>query len=227
MLLTASILGFTSCGEDSTEGYTRITYYPKLEVQGEDVIFLAVGDTYVDPGCTAILNGEDVTDQIETTSTVNTAEAGIYGVYYKSTNADGFDVNASRTVYVADETPSLIRNGIHTTLAGTQRLWLSSGAIVPFSGYDIIILQTEPGIFYITDFMGGYYDQRVGYGSNYAMAGTFQLNPDNTITALTSSVPGWGDSMDYLNNGKVDPATGQISYELGYAALMEYSIIID
>ncbi|MBN2635743.1 MAG: DUF5012 domain-containing protein [Prolixibacteraceae bacterium] len=222
-----AIAGLSGCDEETTAGLTEITYYPTLEVLGEPVIFVDLGDTYVDTGAVAILNGEDITDEIEIISNVNTAEAGVYSVNYKVLNDEGFAVTGSRTVYVADPTPSIISSGVHTTAVGTQRFWLSSGAIVPFSGYEIVILQTAPGEFYITDFMGGYYDQRVGYGSNFAMEGTFKVNEDNTITALSSFVPGWGDSLDYLSEGTVDPVTGQISYKLGYAGLMEYTIIIN
>lgn len=221
------VIGMTSCKDVTTEGFTDITYYPKLTVLGEETVLVNKGDSYQDAGATADLNGEDVSDEIETVSDVNTAEAGVYSVNYKIVNPDGFAVTASRTVYVADPTPSPIRNGVHTTLDGTFRFWLSSSAIVNFSGFDVTILQIEPGVFYITDFMGGYYDQRVGYGSNFAMGGTFRVNEDNTITLLTSYVPGWSDSADYLKDGTVDPVTGQITYKLGYAALMEYTIFID
>ncbi|MCS2955955.1 DUF5012 domain-containing protein [Bacteroides thetaiotaomicron] len=34
------------------------------------------------------------------------------------------------------------------------------------------------------DFLGGWYDQRAGYGPDYAMVGKFELNDDNTITPL-------------------------------------------
>lgn len=228
--LLVFILGIgmmTGCDDDSTGGWTRITYYPTLTMLGEESVITELGTEYVDAGCTADLNGEDVTDQIEIVSTVDTDVAGVYSVTYTATNDDGFSVTQTRTVYVADPTPSIISTGMHTTLAGTQRFWYSSEAVVAFSGYEVLILQVEPGVFYISDFMGGYYDQYVGYGSNYAMTGYFQLNDDYTLTAISSSVAGWGDSMDYLSDGSVDPETGQITYKLGYASLMEYTIIMD
>lgn len=227
LLSVLTIVGLGSCDDESTAGYTGITYYPILEVLGESSIILDIGTTFVDPGYYAELNGEDVTDQVEVVSNVNTAVGGVYSVSYKITNEDGFSVSGSRTIYVKDPTPSIIYSGIHTTAPGTFRFWLSSGAVVNFSGFEILILQTEPGVFYISDFMGGYYDQRVGYGPAYAMTGYFQLNDDNTITPLSGFVAGWGDSYDYLKDSSVDPVTGQITYKLGYAGLMEYTIILN
>lgn len=223
LLVTA---GLSSCDEDTTAGYTDITYYPTLEVLSTDTI-VNKGADYVDPGVYAELQGEDVTDQVQVTSNVDLSEAGIYTISYDITNDDGFTVSKSRTVYVADPTPSVISSGMHTVQEGTHRIWFSSGARVDFNGYDIIILQTEPGVFYISDFMGGYYDKRAGYGSGYAMQGYFELNEDNTITPISSLVPSWGDSMDEMTSSSVDPVTGQISYVMEYAGLMEYNIIMN
>ncbi len=227
MVLALAAILFYACENNTTEGFTRVTYYPTLELKGEPSIIVSKGEAYVDAGYSAMLNGVDVNDQVEVTTDLDTNTPGVYTINYKITNEDGFFVSDSRTVYVADPTPSIIATGIHTTLEGTQRYWFSSEAVVPFSGYDILILQIAPGEFYISDFMGGYYDQRVGYGSAYAMTGTFKLNADNTITALSSSVAGWGDSMDGLTDGYVDPETGQITYKVAYAGLMEYTIIMN
>lgn len=216
-----------ACDDESTAGYTRITYYPTLEMLGEESYIIDLGSNFEDPGVKADLNGTDVTDQVKVSSDLDVNTAGVYHITYSVTNEDGFSASKTRTIYVADPTPSIISTGMHTVLPGTQREWFSSGAIVPFDGFQILILQVAPGEFYISDFMGGYYDQRAGYGSNYAMTGHFKLNADNTITAIDSYVPGWGDSMDYLKDGVVDPVTGQISYKLGYASLMEFTIIMN
>ncbi|WP_201300896.1 BT_2262 family domain-containing protein [Sunxiuqinia indica] len=227
MVFLLAIVGLSSCEDETTEGFTDITYYPTLEVLGEPEIMITVGSTYEDAGVVAELNGEDVTDQVEVTSNVDTSTGGVYSVNYKIENEEGFFVTGSRTVYVADPTPSIISTGIHTTAEGTKRFWFSSEAVVNFSGYDILIFQVEPDVFYISDFMGGYYDQRVGYGPGYAMNGYFKLNDDNTITPISSIVPAWGDSMDAITSSSVDPTTGQITYVMEYAGLMEYTIIIN
>lgn len=73
------------------------------------------------------------------------------------------------------------------------------------------VTKAAPGIFYVSDMMGGYYDQKAGYGSSYAMTGYFQLLADNSLVLLSSSVEGWGDSATGFKDGKYDPATGEIS----------------
>jgi hypothetical protein len=227
LLIMLVFSGLTSCDDDTSAGLTSITYYPSIELLGDEEVYAAIGADYVDAGVYAELDGVDVTEDVVTVSTVDTSVGGVYSVTYAITNEDGFSASTSRTVYVYDSTPSIISTGIYTTQTGTERYWYSSEAIVSFSGYEILILQTEPGVFYISDFMGGYYDQYAGYGDSYAMTGYFQLNDDNTLSAISSYVSGWGDSMDYLSDGSVDETSGEITYKLGYASLMEYTIILD
>ena len=37
---------------------------------------------------------------------------------------------------------------------------------------------------------------------------------------MYSHVNGWGDGLDYIQNGKWDEATGTLSYESGYAGVI-------
>lgn len=222
MFLLVSVI---SCEEESA-GLSTITHYAEITLKGPSTVVVPLGSTYEEPGYTAMEGETDVTDQVEVESNVNPNQAGVYQVVYRAVNQDGFASTNSRTVLVYDTTPSIIESGLHTVAEGTNRTW-ADGTVVPFSGYEIVILQTEPGVFYISDFMGGYYDQRVGYGPDYAMTGTFKLNADNTLTPLSSFVPGWGDSMDAMISSSVDPETGQIRYAIEYAGLMTFNIIIN
>ena len=88
------------------------------------------------------------------------------------------------------------------------------------------VTKAAPGIFYVSDMMGGYYDQKAGYGSSYAMTGYFQLLADNSLVLLSSSVEGWGDSATGFKDGKYDPATGEISYVVNYATSMDFVITL-
>jgi len=227
LLFTLLSMTFTGCEDETTAGFTRITYYPVLKMQGDAVVILDKGATFNDPGAIAELNGEDISDQINVNSDLNTNEPGIYHITYSAVNEDGFSVSSTRTIYVADPTPSIITSGVHTVAVGTHRVNNSNGAVTNYSGYSIIILQIEPGVFYTSDFMAGYYDQHVGYGSSYAMTGHFQLNDDSSITPLDSFVAGWGDSMDGMSSGAVDPETGQITYSLSYADFLDFNVIIN
>ncbi|KAA6320229.1 hypothetical protein EZS27_029971, partial [termite gut metagenome] len=131
------------------------------------------------------------------------------------------------TIIVYD--PDVITDlaGTYTTAEGSYRYWLSTGVIVPFSGYKINISYIVPGIFYISDYMGGYYDQRAAYGAAYAMKGYFKLNVDNTLDALSGDIAGWGDSFDSFENGKYDPDSGSLYWELGYGGSMVFYITLN
>ena len=228
-LVISVIIGLTGCDEETTDGFTSVTYYAALEMQGDETVYVNLGDNYEDAGCTAVMQGEDVTDQIIVESNVNTSVGGEYTINYNISNVDGFSSSASRTVYVFDTTPSVISNGFYTVQDGTNRIYTDDDGVATktdFSGYMLLIYQVSPGVFSISDFIGGYYAQFKDYGSDYAMTGTFQLNEDNTITPLSSLVPGWGDSLDYLKDSSVDPSTGEITYDLGYASSMNFHVIL-
>jgi len=229
-LVLSVIIGLSSCDNETTDGLTSITYYATLEMQGEDTVYVSLGDDYEDAGCTAVMQGEDVSDQIVTVSNVDTNTGGEYSVTYSVTNEDGFSSSVSRVVFVFDTTTSVISNSFYTVQDGTSRTYTDSdtgeSTTTEFSGYSILIYQTSPGVFYISDFLGGYYDKYKDYGSAYAMTGTFQLNEDNTITLISSSISAWGDSLDYIENGKVDPSTGEISFDLSYAGVITSHIIL-
>lgn len=223
--ITFLLLSVVSCEEDSA-GLSRITHYAEIILEGESTVVVPLGSNYEELGFTALEGETDVTDQVVVNDNINTSQAGVYNVTYSAVNGDGFASSVTRTVLVYDTTPSIIESGIHIVGQGTNRTW-SDGTVVPFSGYEVVILQTEPGVFYISDYMGGYYDQRVGYGPDFAMTGYFQLNQDNTITPISSHVAGWGDSMDGMTSSSVDPETGVITYTIGYAGSMDFNIIIN
>ncbi|WP_439185600.1 BT_2262 family domain-containing protein [Carboxylicivirga taeanensis] len=231
ILLFLVVLGlagsFISCDDDTTGGLTGITYYPVITLEGEQSMIVGLNEPFVDPGYSADLNGEDITGDVVVDSNVDVTKAGLYTIRYSAVNEDGFERAVVRDIYVADLTPSPIETGYHAVLEGTHRIYDGSKR-TDYSGYDILFLQTEPGVFYVSDLMAGYYDQRVGYGSNYAMNGYIRLNDDNTIELISSSVPGWGDEADYMADGVFNPATGQISWTISYVGgLIIFNVILD
>ncbi|MCC8197588.1 MAG: DUF5012 domain-containing protein [Tannerellaceae bacterium] len=218
------ILG--SCS-DSTEGYTRITYYPTITILGETVTQAPIGTTYVDEGATAVEGETDITSSIVTTGNVNTSEIGIYYITYSATNVDGFSSSVTRTVGVYDPDIDIDIAGEYTVADGTYRLTISSEAEVPYSGYPVTITEIAPGLYTITDFLGGYYQYGTGYGSAFAMAGSFRLHTNDTITPLSSYVSGWGDEMDEMIDGKYDRTTGTISWGIAYAGSMIFYVTLE
>jgi hypothetical protein len=44
---------------------------------------------------------------------------------------------------------------------------------------------------------------------------------------MSSYIAGWGDSLDYLNDGVYDPETGTISYSVSYAGQIFMDIVLN
>jgi hypothetical protein len=89
--------------------------------------------------------------------------------------------------------------------------------MVNFPGYKVAVTKVAPGFFYVSDFFGGYYDQKAAYGATYAMTGYVKLNPDNTIGVVSSSIKGWGDSLTGLAGGVYNPTEKSLYWEAGYS----------
>ena len=231
LMLGMTVLGFTSCNDDEDAlTDTVVTYYVNLDMQGSSFVEVPIGTSYTDAGCLATENGEDVTSKIVTTGLddIDVNVAGLYYVTYSATNKDGFENSVTRTVAVCDPSITTDISGSWTTQAGTHRnYYYDDGRIVTtaFPNYSISIRRDAPGIFHVSDYLCGYYDQRAGYGSNYAASGYIQLLEDNTLVMLSSYVPGWGDSLDYFE-GTYDPETETISFYEIYAGSMDFEITL-
>ncbi|MDR0750857.1 MAG: DUF5012 domain-containing protein [Tannerellaceae bacterium] len=220
MVCALGLITMTSCESDSTAGFTRITYYPTFTLLGESTELVPVGASYTDAGVVVMEGENDITSTVITNSNVNTEEIGVYAVTYTANNVDGLPGSARRTVVVYNPEISTDISGSYTTVGETRRV--SGTTETPFSDYSISISQIAPGVFYCSDYMGGYYDQRAGYGSAYAMKGYFKLNADNSIEIISGDVAGWGDSYNYLSDAKYDAETESIYWELGYVTFSFY-----
>lgn len=215
LLITMAFVGiamiFNSCTDDSTEGLTRITYYPELTLEGDKTLYLDKGASFTDPGYTAILNGEDVSDQVEISTNLNTNKSGIYTISYSIVNADGFSSSASRKIIVTDPNDAI--EGIYYTDPESYRLY--NGAQVAYgNSFTILILNNGDGTYNVDDLLGGWYCQRAGYGSDYAMQGIISVSADGSIEMLASYVPGWGDTATGMTDGKFEDGT--ITWNLEY-----------
>lgn len=238
MMLGMSVLGFTSCNDDEDQlTDSRLTYYVNLELQGDEMMLVPLGTTFNDPGVKATLAGEDFSSRVTVSGAddVDVNTVGFYDITYSGVNDDGFSASVSRTVVVYDPSVTATIEGTYSTdMAATKY----GAAKNPFSAYaaaygntsqcvGITFSQFAPGIFYCNDLFGGWYDQIRGYGANYDMTGYVCLNPDNTITLLSSYIKGWGDGLDYIEDGVYNPETGQISYSLSYAGQIFMDMVLN
>ena len=223
MLALAATFGLSSCSDDEFTD-TKVTHYVSFDLTEGENYALPVGSTYKDPGYKAMEGTEDVTAHVKVDGTVDGSTVGYYPITYSAVNKEGYSASITRNVFVYNPAVTTDISGTYTTQAGTQRDY--GGKKTAFSGQTIVLKEVAPGIFSVSDFFGGYYDQRAGYGSAYAMTGYVAINADNTLTALYGHVSGWGDSYNSFS-GSYDPATKTVKLTVAYAGVMTFDIILN
>ena len=194
LMLCLSSFALTSCNDDNDElTDAKVTYYPTLEIQGAKFVEVPIGTTYTELGCKGTLRGKDCTASIVTSGSVDTNKPGLYSIVYSYTNTEGY----------------ITRADTYVNLVGKKNNY-------PIANNTIKITKKASGIFYISDFMGGLWNQTFGNGTACDMSGYIQLLADNSIVMLSSYCSAFDNGADEITNGKYDPATGKISYEMSY-----------
>jgi hypothetical protein len=228
-LIVFCTLFLYACDKE-TENLSRSTYYVEFEIIGDNPVILQVGVPYEDAGAIAREQGKDVTSKMITKTNVNFEEMGMYVVEYSHTNVDGLTSRAVRDVIVCNPNVTTDLSGRYTGQDGTQRKTVSTGAIIEYPGFHSTISYLAPGFFYINDFLGGYYAERVYPNYGYAMmgmSGYFALNEDNSISLISSHINAWDDGLDKFENGKYDPDTEIVSWDATYGGgSMIFTVIL-
>jgi hypothetical protein len=207
--LLLTVVLFVSCHEDTTEGFTKITYYPSITVLGDAVTIVNQGENYNDAGCKVDLNGEDVTDQATIVSNVNSNEIGIYSVTYTAVNEDGFSVSVVREVYVVNPT-SFASVYWGESQFGTRHYYDAP----------ILIKQRSNGTYLIDDLAGGFYfnGRYPGYEPSYDfhLEAILNLEADNTVTLVQTGSWYWDGTEMSLTSGSFNPDSQTITLELDF-----------
>lgn len=212
ILALLAIMSLASCDKDS-EGLTRITYYPTIELTGDTYIVMQKGSEYVESGYSSYMNGEDVTDKVTIDTDLDVNKSGVYTVTYNTMkNDDGYGASASRTVVVLDLNDPV--EGFYLTSADSYRDY--NGTITQYGAqYELLVYGNGDGSYHFEDLLGGYYSLRAGYGSSYAMTGNVAVADDGTLTLVDSYLSGWGDSLTSLT-GTYDAATQTFTFVSEY-----------
>jgi len=100
LVVTALIVLSYSCKKLTTEGVSKITNYVVLTLQGDQIMTVAQGTAFTDPGVTAMEG--DVPAEVTTTGAVDTNTPGTYTLTYTSLNAQGYSASTYRIVGVYD-----------------------------------------------------------------------------------------------------------------------------
>jgi hypothetical protein len=191
-------------------GISKITYYITFQLTGGSTVVYPLGTTYVDPGYTAMEGTKDVTSKVQVQGTVNGNQVGLYTLTYVAVNSDGFSSSTTRTVIIYNPAaPAADLGGTYSSNVSRVNPARS------FTGLIVTITKLAPGFFYCSDFGGGFYAQgsNYGYGPGGAFPGYFELNPDNTITLVSSTNTIWGVGMSALQNTSYNPATNGIYWD--------------
>ena len=205
IILLAIVTLFYSCERNlETEGISRVTTFAVIALEGDNPIFLHVGDNYAEPG--ASTNTGDV---VTIAGTVNANAAGVYTLYYSAENEDGFEASVQRTVYVSNTGDFL------TSIEGIYISTVTrSGVTRPGLEYVRIWSTGNPNEYRLSHGLGGWYAFGSGYGNDYDSQHTITADfGTNTGTVTDSYTAGWGPGyavkvLDFA----FDPDTKTITY---------------
>lgn len=200
LIICAGVLGFSACN-DSEEDNSRLTYYvvfslPSGEVLNGDTIEHPVNTPFTAPEYTATENGVDVKSKVSVTGVenVNPDRIGIYPIRYSANNSDGFASTATQTVYVVNPT-------VTTDLTGSYRIdnEASTCSVDTLNFENVLSIDVEKiatGIFSVSDFLGGLYEQQEGLGGDYAAAANVNL-----VQAISDNE---SSTFDFLNGNTIE-----------------------
>ncbi len=202
-------LALAGCRKIET-GLTDVTYYAVIDLAGDNPYVMNLGESYEEPGFSATMNGEDITDKISVSGNVDSSTPGIYTVSYTAVNEDGFSSSVSRSVYVLN--PGGVENIYNSSTKIGSKSYRVPGFLV--TGTD------TPGVYKLEDLCGGfyYYGQYPGYeasGYDFHWEALFSVNADNTLTLLSTGDWYFGaDAYDTSSfTGTYDPETGVLAYQ--------------
>jgi len=223
LILIFFVSFLSGCKKELTsEGVSRLTRYVTFELTKGALVITPKGTAFVDPGYKAMEGTTDVTTKVTKEGSVNTSKVGLYVITYSATNSDGFSASVSRSVIVYDPAAPA------TDLTGSYSSNVSR--ISParaFTNLSVTITKKAPGFFYVSDFLGGFYDQGANYryGPAFALTGYMQLNADNTLSYVSSYNAAWGDAANSFSNGVYNPVTNGLTWRVSYTS-SNYNFVV-
>lgn len=208
-ILMGGVLLFipTSC-ENEVKDLSKVTYYADLQLNGDELVKLNIGDTYNEPGYKATENGEDITEKVKVNGSVDTQTSDFYNLVYSVANVDGFSVSKTRTVMVVDK-DNFASAYLGESKAGTRH----------YTDAPIKITDKGNGTYEISDILGGlqFYGINAGAPVDLQLEAVITLGPDNKITL--NELGSWyfdGQLTVGLTSGEYDPQTGVVTLSVDY-----------
>lgn len=218
-------IGVSSCKKDLTsEGVSTTETYVRFDLTGPSTLILPIGTNFVDPGYKGVEGTTDVTDKVKVVSTVDGSTLGLYTITYSAVNIHGYSSSLVRTVIIYNpKSPDIDLSGGYSSTVNRVKPARS------FKKLNVDIVKIATGFFYISDFIGGFYDQGAAYlyGSSYAVTGYFVINQDNTLSLVSSQSDGFSATLNDFQNGIYDPETGELSWDAFYTTSnYQFSVVL-
>ncbi len=214
VMFLAAIL--PSCEKNYEDHITKVTPAPVMELIGGNPIVLFKGTPFVDPGIHAYeMNGDQQVDlTYEVTNEVNVDITGTYKLNYKVLNSENVPFYISRRVSIV----SFTGYDVFEIPSGTY-----DGVRVGRGGGPVQITKLAPGVYQISDLLGAYYTDVVGYDASTAAPAILVISEDGSIRSELGNAPGFGSDV-VGSNFVFDAATNVLTFK---ATLIAYAFGFD
>jgi hypothetical protein len=205
--LLSGVLLLIGCEKKiTTEDESRITYFPEFNIVGDEYVTMPKDSKYVDEGAVSTENGIEIETSV--TSNVDTSEVGIYTVNYSATNSEGYSKTATRHVIVYDPDKGVGAADI----SGSYLSNVVQNNTQAYTNLQTTLTKVAEGVFFHSDWVGGYYAQGKKGGATYAFKGYMLLTANNEIIHLSSTNP-WGIPFNDVI-GIYEPQSKQLDYKV-------------
>lgn len=221
-LLLTVVFSLESCKKEAPN-LSKEASIPTVTLKGNGVLVWSYGTPFVEPGYSAKVDSTDISNKVKIKGYLDVNKMGKYTLKYMVKTADGAFASDDRIVIIPNPTASpLVSKEYVVDADKTYRV--RNGTKTEYGDLNIYLYQTEnDGEFYVSDFLGGYYDQKSGYGSAYRMSGYLKVNADNTLSLVSSSIPGWGRKLSDFS-GTVSP-DGSVAWKAVFAG-MDFNLFL-
>lgn len=90
--------------------YVEYNTEPKIELKGEQIVYLKTNSEFNDPGVKAVINSKDVSDKVKVSGKVDTSVVKNYTIYYTITNSKGRNKKTiKRKIVILDSIKPVIK----------------------------------------------------------------------------------------------------------------------
>ncbi len=228
--IIATVLLLTACNNDEDKdsyGISKVTSLPKLTLTNEgEITVIGKGSSFVEPGYTALAGTVDITNAVLVKGSVNTSVAGMYTIEYVAVNPEGFTTTKMRNVFVADLTDPLTEDISGEYTSNVIRTTATASA--KRGPYTLNLEKLVTGLYYVDDFLGGWYWIGSNYGTSYAYDGIILVKSSGEVVLQWSNTDtGWGDGA-VLNSPVYIAATKTFTWgaQMGDASQYMFNVTL-